>query len=146
MSANLGEISDIKGVIQMLRGQFLSQRDKEGKSYYILTTNFNNVKKKHRNNSHYLVSTFYALSECWTHWSSTRNITWIISLHHHKTPLRYFHFIHREAKKLIRGQAGTSTAWLQTIYWSCLTFSLASQLVQRPKSYLLFLPMHCRKI
>lgn len=45
MSANLGEISDIKGVIQMLRGQFLSQRDKEGKSYYILTTNFNNVKK-----------------------------------------------------------------------------------------------------
>lgn len=44
MSANLGEISDIKGVIQMFRGKFLSQRDKEGKPYYILITNFNNVK------------------------------------------------------------------------------------------------------
>ena len=43
MSANLREASDIKGIMKMFRGKFLNQRDKEGKSHYILITNFNYV-------------------------------------------------------------------------------------------------------
>ena len=46
IAANLGEIPDTKGMVKMFRGQFLSQWDKEETSHYILTTNFNNVKKK----------------------------------------------------------------------------------------------------
>lgn len=45
MSANLGETSDIEGMLKIFRGQFMSQGTKEGKSHYILIINFNHVKK-----------------------------------------------------------------------------------------------------
>lgn len=95
-----GSDANVQGSISESKGQ--------GRKAILYSNNkFQYSEKKHRNNSHYLVSTFYALG-----WVQLQEHRVIISLHHHKTPLRYFHFIHREAKKLIRGQAGTS---------SCLT-------------------------